>query len=120
MVATAIVGGTVDVIVLAEAGPVGSAGAAGVADGEIGTAATIDPNTLAIPAPGLTKGARRAAALINELNATAGVGGAILAAAVFGRAIITPSTKLVTLFNWRRIGRGVRKSSSSPPWALPV
>jgi hypothetical protein len=35
-------------------------------------------------------------------------------------AVITPSTKLVTLFNWRRIGRGVRKSSSSLPWALPV
>jgi hypothetical protein len=34
--------------------------------------------------------------------------------------VITPSTKLVTLFNWRRIGRGVRKSSSSPPWASPV
>jgi len=34
--------------------------------------------------------------------------------------VITPGTKLVTLFNWRRIGRGVRKSSSSPPWVLPV
>jgi hypothetical protein len=33
---------------------------------------------------------------------------------------ITPSTKLMTLFNWRRIGRGVRKNSSSPPWVLPV
>jgi NO-binding membrane sensor protein with MHYT domain len=33
---------------------------------------------------------------------------------------ITPSTKLMTLFNWRRIGRGVRKSSSSPPWASPA
>jgi hypothetical protein len=32
---------------------------------------------------------------------------------------ITPSTKLVTLFNWRHIGRGVHKNSSSPPWAAP-
>ena len=31
--------------------------------------------------------------------------------------IITPSTKLMTLFRWRRIGRGVRESSSSPTWA---
>jgi len=30
--------------------------------------------------------------------------------------VITPSTKLVTLFNWRHIGRGVRKNSSSPTW----
>src|SRR5712692_3196326 len=30
---------------------------------------------------------------------------------------ITPSTKLMTLFSWRRIGRGVRENSSSPPWA---
>jgi beta-1,2-mannobiose phosphorylase / 1,2-beta-oligomannan phosphorylase len=28
---------------------------------------------------------------------------------------ITPSTKLMTLLNWRRIGRDVRKNSSSPP-----
>ena len=34
--------------------------------------------------------------------------------------IITPSTKLMTLFNWRHIGRGVRKNSSSPPWASPA
>jgi hypothetical protein len=34
--------------------------------------------------------------------------------------IITPSTKLVTLFNWRHIGRGVQKNSSSPPWASPA
>jgi len=34
--------------------------------------------------------------------------------------VITPSTKLVTLFNWRHIGRGVRKNSSSPPWASPA
>ena len=33
---------------------------------------------------------------------------------------ITPSTKLVTLFNGLRIGRGVRESSSSPIWAWPV
>jgi hypothetical protein len=33
--------------------------------------------------------------------------------------LITPSTKLMTLFNWRRIGRGVRKNSSSPPWVSP-
>jgi LPS-assembly protein len=31
--------------------------------------------------------------------------------------IITPSTKLMTLFNWRRIGRGVRENSFSPTWA---
>ncbi len=36
------------------------------------------------------------------------------------QVIITPSTKLMTLFNWRRIGRGVRKNSSSPPWASPA
>jgi para-nitrobenzyl esterase len=30
---------------------------------------------------------------------------------------ITPSTKLMTLFRWRRIGRGVRENSSSPTWA---
>ncbi len=35
-------------------------------------------------------------------------------------AIITPSTKLMTLFNWRHIGHGVRKNSSSPPWAWPA
>jgi hypothetical protein len=35
-------------------------------------------------------------------------------------AYITPSTKLVTLFNWRHIGRGVHKNSSSPPWAAPA
>jgi hypothetical protein len=34
--------------------------------------------------------------------------------------LITPSTKLVTLFNWRHIGRGVHKNSSSPPWASPA
>ena len=31
--------------------------------------------------------------------------------------VITPSTKLMTLFSWRRIGRGVRENSSSPTWA---
>src|SRR5260370_13797674 len=31
--------------------------------------------------------------------------------------VITPSTKLVTLFDWWHIGRGVHKNSSSPPWA---
>jgi hypothetical protein len=36
------------------------------------------------------------------------------------RSHITPSTKLMTLFNWLRIGRGVRKNSSSPPWASPA
>src|SRR5258708_8694024 len=35
-------------------------------------------------------------------------------------ATITPSTKLVPLFNWRHIGRGVHKNSSSPPWAAPA
>jgi hypothetical protein len=39
---------------------------------------------------------------------------------LLSKPIITPSTKLVTLFNWRRIGRGVRKNSSSPPWASPA
>jgi hypothetical protein len=34
--------------------------------------------------------------------------------------VITPSTKLVTLFNWRHIGHGVHKNSSSPPWAWPA
>src|SRR5258705_12032474 len=34
--------------------------------------------------------------------------------------IITPSTKLVTVFNWRHIGRGVHKNSSSPPWVSPA
>jgi hypothetical protein len=33
------------------------------------------------------------------------------------RDVITPSTKLMTLFSWRRIGRGVRESNSSPSWA---
>jgi hypothetical protein len=37
-----------------------------------------------------------------------------------GSTVITPSTKLVTLFNWRHIGRGVHKNSSSPPWAEPA
>lgn len=37
-----------------------------------------------------------------------------------GARDITPSTKLVTLFNWRHIGRGVHKNSSSPPWASPA
>jgi signal-transduction protein with cAMP-binding, CBS, and nucleotidyltransferase domain len=36
------------------------------------------------------------------------------------KIVITPSTKLVTLFNWRHIGRGVHKNSSSPPWASPA
>jgi DNA-binding response OmpR family regulator len=36
------------------------------------------------------------------------------------RRLITPSTKLVTLFNGRRIGHGVRESSSSPTWVWPV
>jgi PAS domain S-box-containing protein len=31
--------------------------------------------------------------------------------------LITPSTKLMTLFRWRRIGRGVRENNSSPTWA---
>jgi len=35
-------------------------------------------------------------------------------------AVITPSTKWVTLFSGRRIGRGARESSSSPTWAWPV
>jgi hypothetical protein len=35
-------------------------------------------------------------------------------------AVITPGTKLVTLFNWRHIGHGVHKNSSSPPWASPA
>jgi alpha-D-xyloside xylohydrolase len=34
--------------------------------------------------------------------------------------VITPSTKLMTLFNWRHIGRGIHKNSSSPPWASPA
>ena len=39
-------------------------------------------------------------------------------ALVIGDAVhTTPSTKLMTLFKWRRIGRGVRENSSSPPWA---
>ena len=33
--------------------------------------------------------------------------------------IITPSTKLMTHFSRRRIGRGVRENNSSPSWALP-
>src|SRR6266853_796958 len=32
------------------------------------------------------------------------------------RPYITPSTKLMTLFSWRRIGRGIRENSSSPTW----
>jgi len=36
---------------------------------------------------------------------------------VFKFDVITPSTKLMTLFSWRRIGRGVRESNSSPSWA---
>lgn len=79
-VAAAIVGGTVDGLLLRRL-------PARLSDLEIGTAAAINPNTLAIPAPGLTKGARRAAALINELNTSAGVGRAIFAATIFGRAI---------------------------------
>ena len=31
--------------------------------------------------------------------------------------VITPSTKLMTLFSWQRIGRGVHENSSSPTWA---
>jgi len=31
--------------------------------------------------------------------------------------VITPSTKLMTLFGGRRIGRGVRENNSSPTWA---
>jgi catechol 2,3-dioxygenase-like lactoylglutathione lyase family enzyme len=38
----------------------------------------------------------------------------------FHQALITPSTKLMTLFNWRHIGRGIHKNSSSPPWASPA
>ena len=34
--------------------------------------------------------------------------------------LITPSTKLVTLFNVQRIGHGVHESSSSPTWVWPV
>jgi len=33
--------------------------------------------------------------------------------------LITPSTKLMTHFSGRRIGRGVRENNSSPTWALP-
>jgi hypothetical protein len=44
--------------------------------------------------------------------------------AVDGRRVvdelITPSTKLMTLFSGRRIGRGVRENSSSPTWAEPA
>ena len=39
---------------------------------------------------------------------------------VFVEVVITPSTKLMTLFNRRRIEHGVRKNSSSPPWASPA
>jgi hypothetical protein len=37
-------------------------------------------------------------------------------AAVVAKATITPSSKLMTLFNWRRIGRAVRENSSAPTW----
>jgi hypothetical protein len=33
--------------------------------------------------------------------------------------LITPSTKWMTLFSWRRIGHGVHESSSAPVWASP-
>jgi hypothetical protein len=36
------------------------------------------------------------------------------------REIITPSTKWVTCFSWRRIGHGVRERSSAPTGAYPA
>jgi hypothetical protein len=34
--------------------------------------------------------------------------------------LITPSTKLMTLFRWQHIGRGVHENSSLPTWVWPV
>ena len=39
---------------------------------------------------------------------------------VGGAPLITPSTKLMTLFTWQHIGHGVRKNSFSRPWASPA
>jgi hypothetical protein len=41
----------------------------------------------------------------------------IFPGSVVSMEVITPSTKLMTLFRWRRIGRGVRENNSSPTWA---
>jgi PAS domain S-box-containing protein len=39
---------------------------------------------------------------------------------LIGNAIITPSTKYVTVFSWRRTRHVVRENSASPVWAGPV
>ncbi len=56
----------------------------------------------------------------DELEVTGSKFAGDLPVILIAKELTTPSTKLMTLFNWRRIGRGVRKNSSSPPWASPV
>jgi hypothetical protein len=103
-VAVAIIGSTIDIIVLSPAWPTRSAWTAGVADREIGAATAINPNATLIPSPSLTKGTGRATALLDELDATAGVGRTISATTIFGRAIeiCTRSHALP----WHRIHNG--------------
>jgi len=98
-IAAAVIGGAVDVVIVAPAGPGRRSGrrpghwrasrlrTGDEADGEVGAATAIDPDALAVPAPGLIEGAGGAAALVDELNTAAGVGGTIFAAAVVGGAV---------------------------------
>ena len=54
---------------------------------ELSPAATVDPYAITIPAPGLSLGAGRAAALIGKSYSAAGVHAAGMAPAIVGGAI---------------------------------
>ena len=77
---------------------------------------TIFEPTLFLLRGGLVRGNVRAVRIDNDLDvAPSGVGIFICIRTDLlshPQSLITPSTKLMTLFKWRRIGRGVRESNS--------
>ena len=62
-------------------------GRRGRTGGEVSTKATVDPNAALIITPGVVPGARRTAALVDEVSTKAGFGRAAMALAIFGRAV---------------------------------
>lgn len=62
-------------------------GRRGRTSGEVSTKATVDPNAALIITPGVVPGARRTAALVDEVSTKAGFGRAAMALAIFGRAV---------------------------------
>ena len=91
VVSAAVVRGAIDglsgAIVAPPSAAVAPAVAVAVSGGEFGAAAAVDPDTVVVPAPGLSLNAGRAAALTRELDAAAGVGVAIVTSTIIGSAV---------------------------------